>query len=85
MKIFVIALNVIICLLGGLFLYQNWSRTIEMDSNGYAISLDLGIVGFAHTTPLSISQMVLITLTIGIVIGLLLPAMLKVFKTPSYS
>ena len=85
MKLFVIALNAITILFAGLFLYQNWSRTIAIDTNGYSISLDLGIIGLAHSGPLNFSQTVLVALGVGIVFGLLLPAMLKVFKTPSYS
>lgn len=72
--------------LAGLFLYQNWSRTISLDVSGNSLSLDLMVWGLVWPGELSASVFALVLLVIGTVIGLVLPSLFRLFfhTTDSY-
>ena len=76
MKVFwsiFLALFTVLC---GLFVFQNQSRTLSIDTNGHRLRFDLGLWGVA-ATELNFLTFVSITFVIGVVIGLLLPMMIK--------
>lgn len=82
MKIFNYSVVTIVLLLTSLFFYQNWSRTISIDTAGNALSFDLFFWGLAWPGELSASLFALVVLGIGIVVGLILPPMVKmIFKS----
>ena len=78
MKIFWSIFLALFTLFCGLFLFQNETRTLTSDTHGYQLSFDLGLWGVA-ATELSFSVLMVTTFTIGLVIGLLLPMMIKEF------
>ena len=78
MKVFwsiFLALFTVLC---GLFVFQNQSRTLSIDTNGHRLSFDLGLWGVA-ATELNFLVFVSITFVVGVVIGFLLPMMIKDF------
>lgn len=83
MKIFNYSFLTIVLLLSVLFFYQNWSRTISLDTAGNSLSFDLFFWGLVWPGELSASIFALIVLTVGIVLGLLLPIMMKMIFTSS--
>lgn len=78
MKVFWSIFLTIFTLLCGLFVFQNQSRTLSMDANGHQLSFDLGLWGVV-TTELSFLVFVSTTFIVGVVIGGLLPVMVKDF------
>ena len=76
MKVFWSILLALFTVLCGLFVFQNQSRTLSIDTNGHRLSFDLGLWGVA-ATELNFLTFVSITFIIGVVIGLLLPMMIK--------
>ena len=76
MKIFWSILLAVFTLLCGLFVFQNQSRTLSIDTNGYQLSFDLGVWGIA-ASELSFVVFVTVTFVIGIFVGLLLPTIVK--------
>ena len=67
---------VVFTVLCGLFVFQNQSRTLSLDTNGNRLSFDLGLWGIA-ATELSFIVFVATTFAVGVVLGLLLPMMFK--------
>ncbi len=76
MKIFWSIFLVVFAVLCGLFMFQNQSRTLSLDTNGHRLSFDLGLWGVA-ATDLSFMMFVTITFVVGVVVGFLLPMMIK--------
>ena len=62
-----------------LFLYQNQSRSISMDTHGNLLSLDIQFVGFVITKDLSVSLLIFLSLILGMIIGLLMPMIARIF------
>lgn len=58
--------------LGGLFMFQNQTRTLSVDTAGNQVSFDLGFWGLA-STDLSFAALVCSVFGIGTVFGLLIP------------
>ena len=85
MKIFNYSVLTIVLLLVTLFFYQNWSRTISLDTAGNSLSFDLFFWGLVWPGELSASIFALIVLGIGILLGLFLPSMLKMIFSSSES
>lgn len=65
-------------LLCGLFLFQNQSRTLSMDADGHRLSFDLGLWGLV-ASDLSFLVFVSTTFIVGVIVGVLLPMMIKDF------
>lgn len=65
-------------LFGGLFLFQNSSRTPSVDAQGYQLSLDLLVVGIGSKT-VSLATVMGVSVLSGIVLGLALPLAWKSF------
>lgn len=82
MKIFIAVIGTILGLLGTLFLYQNWTRTISVDAQGNALSFDLQFWGLVYSDELSVSVFTLAVLAIGILLGMALPSIFKILKSP---
>lgn len=78
MKVFWSIFLVLFTVFAGLFVFQNQSRTLSIDTNGHRLSLDLGLWGVA-ATELNFLMFVAITFVVGVVIGLLVPMMIKDF------
>ena len=78
MKMFWSIFLALFTLCSGLFLFQNQTRTLSIDTNGYQLSFDLGVWGLA-ATDLNFAALIGTTFVIGIVLGLLLPMMIKDF------
>ena len=76
MKIFWSIFLVVFTLLSSLFLFQNQTRTLSNDTNGYQLSFDLGVWGLA-TTELNFPVLIGTTFVVGIALGLLFPVMMK--------
>ena len=79
MKIFWSIFLALFTLFCGLFLFQNQTRTLSSDIQGYQLSLDLGIWGVA-STDLNFTILITATFFIGVVMGLLIPFMFKDFS-----
>lgn len=79
MKILFATIITLFCSIFALFLYQNQSRSISVDTQGNLLSLDMQFVGFAITENLSVSLLLFITLIGGMVIGLLMPMVARIF------
>lgn len=77
MKIFLSSFLLVIGLLSTLFFYQNWSRTISLDMAGNSLSLDLLVWGMVWSGELSASTFALIMMSIGVVVGAVLPKILS--------
>ena len=69
MKVFWSIFLVVFTVLCGLFMFQNQSRTLSIDTNGHRLSFDLGLWGVA-ATDLSFMMFVTITFVVGVVVGL---------------
>ena len=67
---------VVFALLCGLFVFQNQSRSLSLDTNGHRLSFDLGLWGVA-ASDMSFLLFVAGTFVVGVVFGLLLPMMIK--------
>ena len=78
MKIFWSIILTLFTLFCGLFLFQNQTRTLSVDTHGYQLSFDLGIWGLA-ATDLSFAVLIVSTFMIGVLMGCLLPLMIKEF------
>jgi hypothetical protein len=65
-------------LFGGLFLYQNSSRTPSVDTHGYQLSLDLFVIGIGSKT-VSLAMVMGVSVLLGILLGLVLPLAWKSF------
>ena len=76
MKIFWSIFLALFTLCCSLFLYQNQTRTLSSDTNGYQLSFDLGVWGLA-ATDLNFSVLMVSTFVMGIIMGLLFPMMIK--------
>ena len=76
MKVFWSIFLAVFALLCGLFIFQNQSRSLSLDTNGHRLSFDLGLWGVA-ATDMSFLLFVVSTFVIGVVFGLLLPMMIK--------
>ena len=84
MKIIIGCLGIISSSLAGLFLYQNWNRTTIQDSKGNFLSLDLYFTGAVTSSPIGVSEIIIYSLVLGVFIGLLLPQVVKILKSPTY-
>ncbi len=80
MKYFWIGLVGLFGVLGTLFLFQNNTRTLSMDTRGYQLSYDLGFWGIGATT-LRFDVFILSVFALGIVFGLILPFVYKSLST----
>ena len=67
---------VVFALLCGLFVFQNQSRSLSLDTNGHRLSFDLGLWGVA-APDMNFLIFVACTFVVGVVFGLLLPMMIK--------
>jgi len=84
MKMFISLLTLITLSLSGLFLYQNWTRTILLDGSGNSLSLDLLVFGLAYPASLNASQLILVSFCVGLLVGLILPKVVNILKVPRY-
>lgn len=80
MKYFWIGVVGLFCALGSLFLFQNNTRTLSLDTRGYQLSYDLGVWGVGATN-LRFDVFVLSIFVLGIVFGLMLPIVYKALFT----
>ena len=76
MKVFWSIFLAVFTLLCGLFVFQNQSRSLSLDTNGHRLSFDLGFWGVA-ATDMNFTLLVAITFIVGVVFGLLVPTMIK--------
>ena len=76
MKYFWLSLLGLIGIFGGLFLYQNQSRTLSVDQNGLQVSFDLGVWGIGSSS-MSFVSLTLIIFVLGTLFGLTVPKMYK--------
>jgi hypothetical protein len=65
---------------GGLFLFQNSTRMLSVDEQGLQLSLDLFFVGVG-TSNISLITLLLVTASIGFIVGLLAPIIWKSYRT----
>jgi hypothetical protein len=84
MKFVITLFGLVSSILAGLFLYQNWTRAISQDSAGNYLSLDLYLAGVVSNVPISVSEIVIYSFGIGVILGLVLPQMVKTLKSPTY-
>ena len=84
MKFVITLFGLVSSTLAGLFLYQNWTRTVVQDSAGNYLSLDLYLAGVVSSVPISVSEIVIYAFGAGALLGLLLPQMVKTLKSPTY-
>ena len=76
MKVFWYILLTLFALLCGLFVFQNQSRSLSLDTNGYRLSFDLGLWGVV-ATEVNFAMLVVSTFVVGVIFGLLLPMLIK--------
>ena len=76
MKYFWIGVVVLFGLFGSLFLFQNNTRTLSLDTRGYQLSFDLGIWGVG-ATDLRFDVYTLSVFSVGIIFGLIAPFLYK--------
>jgi len=76
MKYFWLTLLGLIGIFGGLFLYQNQSRTLSVDQNGLQVSFDLGVWGIGSSS-INFVSLALIIFVLGTLFGLIVPKMYK--------
>ena len=76
MKYIWMTLLALIGIFGGLFLFQNHTRTVSTDVHGLQLSLDLGLWGLG-TSDVGFTTLVLVVFTLGSVFGVVLPTMYK--------
>tara|TARA_B100001093_G_C26594906_1_gene913230 strand:- start:599 stop:844 length:246 start_codon:yes stop_codon:yes gene_type:complete len=76
MKVFWSIFLAVFALLCGLFVFQNQSRSLSLDTNGHRLSFDLGLWGVA-ATEMNFLLFVASTFVMGVGFGLLLPMMIK--------
>ena len=84
MKIVIVIIGIISTLLGGLFLHQNWNRTIMLDETGNSLSLDLYLGGLVCPVDISVSEVIIYAFGVGTIFGLILPMLVKLLKAPQY-
>jgi|GEM_PF-7019879 len=76
MKYVWMTLIALIAMFGGLFLFQNHTRTLSTDVNGLQLSFDLGLWGVG-TSDVGLTTFVLVVFTLGSIFGVLIPTMVK--------
>ena len=78
MKVFWSIFLAVFALLCGLFVFQNQSRSLSLDTNGHRLSFDLGLWGVV-ATEINFILFVVSTFVVGVIFGLLLPMVIKDF------
>lgn len=61
---------------GGLFLFQNHTRTLSTDVQGLQLSFDLGLWGVG-TSDVGLTTFVLVVFTLGSIFGMLIPTIYR--------